>query len=67
MCGIFGYVGTKENAAQIVLEGLKLLEYRGYDSWGVTVKIKKKLGVDKHAGKIGQPRIYSIFSSVLCA
>jgi len=37
MCGIFGYIGTKNNAAEMVLEGLKLLEYRGYDSWGVAV------------------------------
>lgn len=57
MCGIFGYVGTKENAAEIVLEGLKLLEYRGYDSWGVTVKIGGKLGVDKHVGKIGAAKV----------
>jgi len=40
MCGIFGYVGKQDNAASIVLEGLKLLEYRGYDSWGVSVKTK---------------------------
>lgn len=54
MCGIFGYVGTKPDAAQIVLKGLKLLEYRGYDSWGVTVKLGKKLDLDKHVGKIGE-------------
>ena len=53
MCGIFAYVGKQNNAAEIVLEGLKLLEYRGYDSWGVAVKIGKTLGVDKHVGKIG--------------
>lgn len=53
MCGIFGYVGKQSNAAQIVLQGLKLLEYRGYDSWGITIKKGKKLVVDKHVGKIG--------------
>jgi glucosamine--fructose-6-phosphate aminotransferase (isomerizing) len=37
MCGIFGYVGNNKNAAKIVLNGLKALEYRGYDSWGVAV------------------------------
>ncbi len=37
MCGIFGYVGARTDAAQIVLDGLKALEYRGYDSWGVAV------------------------------
>jgi glutamine---fructose-6-phosphate transaminase (isomerizing) len=35
MCGIFGYVGPSKQAADIVLKGLKDLEYRGYDSWGV--------------------------------
>lgn len=57
MCGIFGYVGEQNNAAQIILNGLKLLEYRGYDSWGVTVKEGKKLVVDKHVGKIGDASV----------
>ena len=35
MCGIFGYVGTRDEAPQLVLAGLKKLEYRGYDSWGI--------------------------------
>ncbi len=37
MCGIFGYIGPRSDAASVVLEGLKRLEYRGYDSWGVAV------------------------------
>lgn len=53
MCGIFGYIGKEENGASTILEGLKLLEYRGYDSWGVAVKINKRLVVEKHIGKIG--------------
>lgn len=57
MCGIFGYVGKKNNAAEIVLDGLKLLEYRGYDSWGITVKEGKKLIVEKHVGKIGDAKV----------
>lgn len=57
MCGIFGYIGKKENAAQTILEGLKLLEYRGYDSWGIVVKKDKKLIVDKRVGKIGQAQV----------
>lgn len=57
MCGIFGYVGKQDKAAQIVLEGLRLLEYRGYDSWGVTVKIERKLACEKHVGKIGEAKI----------
>jgi len=35
MCGIFAYLGQRTNAAEFVIEGLKCLEYRGYDSWGV--------------------------------
>lgn len=54
MCGIFGFVGSSNNAAQTVLAGLKLLEYRGYDSWGIAVKKNKHIMVDKHVGKIGQ-------------
>ena len=38
MCGIFGIINDKNSqAAQTVLNGLKKLEYRGYDSWGVAV------------------------------
>ncbi len=56
MCGIFAYVGKKKNAAEIVLRGLKKLEYRGYDSWGIAVKPDKisEIRVDKHIGKIGE-------------
>src|SRR3989344_3491398 len=56
MCGIFAVVNdNSDNAAQTVLKGLKKLEYRGYDSWGIAVKPADKpaLQVDKHIGKIG--------------
>ncbi len=53
MCGIFGYVGNAKNTAAKILSGLKLLEYRGYDSWGIAVKNGAKLAVEKHIGKIG--------------
>ncbi|MBI4084284.1 MAG: class II glutamine amidotransferase, partial [Candidatus Levybacteria bacterium] len=56
MCGIFGYIGKQNNAAEIVLEGLRLLEYRGYDSWGIAVLDNKKLAIEKHAGKIGNAK-----------
>ena len=36
MCGIFGYIGN-QNAAEILLDGLQRLEYRGYDSSGIGV------------------------------
>src|SRR5437762_9320371 len=58
MCGIFGYVGTRDDAAQVVLAGLKKLEYRGYDSWGIAARQNgsalASLLVEKHTGKIGQ-------------
>lgn len=57
MCGIFGYVGKQNKAADIVFEGLKLLEYRGYDSWGIAVKQGKKLVLEKHVGKIGDAKV----------
>src|SRR5581483_3892068 len=53
MCGIFGYVGKKDTAADSVLTGLKLLEYRGYDSWGIAVKKGTNIDIEKHVGKIG--------------
>jgi glucosamine--fructose-6-phosphate aminotransferase (isomerizing) len=53
MCGIFGYVG-RNNAAQIIFDGLKNLEYRGYDSWGIAVGNKfGNLNIEKKIGKIG--------------
>ena len=45
MCGIFGYVG-KGDAGKIIFDGLKRLEYRGYDSWGVEV-VTGKPGSEK--------------------
>jgi glucosamine--fructose-6-phosphate aminotransferase (isomerizing) len=53
MCGIFGYVGQSDDAAAIVLRGLKKLEYRGYDSWGVAVASGDAMAVEKQTGKIG--------------
>ncbi|KWX03710.1 glutamine amidotransferase [Carbonactinospora thermoautotrophica] len=51
MCGIVGYVGEKP-ALDVVLEGLRRLEYRGYDSAGVAVLADGKLATEKRAGKI---------------
>ena len=60
MCGIFGYVGYRDTAQTLVFNGLKTLEYRGYDSWGVGViplEIKKGIVVKKKAGKIGDANV----------
>ncbi|KPJ64046.1 hypothetical protein AMJ44_13520, partial [candidate division WOR-1 bacterium DG_54_3] len=51
MCGIFGYIGDKE-ALPFLIEGLKKLEYRGYDSAGVATLDKGKVFVSKCVGKI---------------
>src|SRR6266581_784797 len=51
MCGIIGYVGGRP-AAEILLQGLHSLEYRGYDSAGVAVLDASQLHVEKRAGKL---------------
>ncbi|QOR01598.1 glutamine--fructose-6-phosphate transaminase (isomerizing) [Campylobacter sp. 2014D-0216] len=51
MCGIVGYIGTKEKK-QIILEGLKELEYRGYDSAGIAVMKDGELDFFKAVGKL---------------
>jgi glucosamine--fructose-6-phosphate aminotransferase (isomerizing) len=58
MCGIFGYIGPQQNAGQTILEGLKRLEYRGYDSWGVAVKkTDGETYIEKRVGKIGDAQL----------
>ncbi len=51
MCGIIGYVGSRP-AGPILLEGLKRLEYRGYDSAGLAVQENGGMTVEKRPGKI---------------
>ena len=51
MCGIFGYIGNK-NCNSILIEGLKKLEYRGYDSVGVAISNKNNVSVIKKRGRV---------------
>ena len=51
MCGIIGC--KKEDAVHGVIDGLKRLEYRGYDSWGISLEKEGNLFILKKAGKIG--------------
>jgi glucosamine--fructose-6-phosphate aminotransferase (isomerizing) len=51
MCGIVGYVGG-QRALDVVLEGLRRLEYRGYDSAGVAIVHEGELATEKKAGKL---------------
>jgi glucosamine--fructose-6-phosphate aminotransferase (isomerizing) len=52
MCGIFGYAGKNNNAAEVIFTGLKRLDYRGYDSWGITVNANGRLKTAKQTGII---------------
>jgi glutamine---fructose-6-phosphate transaminase (isomerizing) len=52
MCGIIGFVGKERPLGGLLLEGLRRLEYRGYDSWGVAVGQNGSIKVAKKAGRI---------------
>ncbi|MFH1520600.1 MAG: glutamine--fructose-6-phosphate transaminase (isomerizing) [Candidatus Micrarchaeota archaeon] len=51
MCGIIGYIGS-EKASQIITDGLKLLEYRGYDSVGIAIRNGTSIEVRKGKGTV---------------
>lgn len=75
MCGIFGYIGKRNDAKDLVLAGLKSLEYRGYDSWGIAVvsekrkvkseKLESEIIIKKKAGKIGDATVSDLPESVM--
>ncbi len=51
MCGIVGFAG-KDHAKEKIIDGLKRLEYRGYDSAGIALPINGKIEIRKHVGEI---------------
>jgi glucosamine--fructose-6-phosphate aminotransferase (isomerizing) len=53
MCGIVGYVGREQNAMDVLVDGLRRLEYRGYDSAGVAIHKDGVLTVRRALGKLG--------------
>ena len=55
MCGIVGYVGYQP-VIDILMDGLEQLEYRGYDSSGIAVKVPDKIQIYKAEGKLGNLR-----------
>ena len=52
MCGIVGYLGNKKKTVDVLLSGLKKLEYRGYDSAGIAILGKEKVYSQKNVGKV---------------
>ncbi len=53
MCGIVGYIGSK-NAKEVIMKGLKRLEYRGYDSAGISTLYNNNLEITKVKGKVAK-------------
>ncbi len=54
MCGIVGYIGDKKNVDKILINGLKKLEYRGYDSAGISVCQDRDIKTIKTVGKVSK-------------
>jgi glucosamine--fructose-6-phosphate aminotransferase (isomerizing) len=52
MCGIVGYIGKEDRAQDLILDGLRRLEYRGYDSAGIAILEDSKLRVVRAMGKL---------------
>ncbi|MDO8627277.1 MAG: class II glutamine amidotransferase, partial [Candidatus Diapherotrites archaeon] len=63
MCGITGAINSS-NSVQIVFEGLKTLEYRGYDSWGIAYKTNTEIETIKQVGKISSAKLREINSII---
>lgn len=63
MCGIIGYIG-KDSATQILLDGLKRLEYRGYDSAGIAMMDNNAFSIVREPGRIDELRKKASFSNL---
>lgn len=63
MCGIFGFVAKKPHETAEILRGLSALEYRGYDSWGISVKDQNNIKVEKFTGKLADTKLKSLLSN----
>jgi glucosamine--fructose-6-phosphate aminotransferase (isomerizing) len=57
MCGIIGYIGSKE-AEPILVDGLRRLEYRGYDSTGLATLTGRRMHVRKRAGRVAELAVH---------
>jgi glucosamine--fructose-6-phosphate aminotransferase (isomerizing) len=53
MCGIVGYIGQGQDAQQVILDALRRLEYRGYDSAGVAIFERGSIAIRRAVGKLG--------------
>jgi len=64
MCGIFAYQGKKTDVANLIFYGLKSLEYRGYDSWGILIKKNNHhFYLKRQTGKITDEKLKTIVAT----
>ncbi len=63
MCGVFGFAGTEHEVAATVGPALQSLEYRGYDSWGVSWIVEREMETRKHTGRLALDELPAIRAS----
>ena len=67
MCGIVGYIGQGQDAQQVILDALRRLEYRGYDSAGVAIFERGSIAIRRAVGKLGNlEAAQTVDDQVLC-